>query len=69
MRTAVKSRGHAGCMMGMDFAIAHRIDGVHDVPLGARALDRCDRQHDEDDAEECPVRGRELVEVDCVRVR
>ena len=55
--------------MGMDFAIAHRIDGVHDVPLGARALDRCDRQHDEDDAEECPVRGRELVEVDCVRVR
>ena len=56
-------------MMGLDFAITHSIDGVHDVPLGARALDRCHQQHNQHDAEEGAVRGRELVEIESVRVR
>ena len=48
--------------------MTHRIDGVHNVPLGARALDRSHHQHDEDDGEERAVRGRELVAVERVRV-
>ena len=52
----------------MDLDFTHRIDGVHDVPLGAGAPQGRDQNQDQHDAEEGAVRGRKFVEIERVWV-